>query len=125
MNRDPKIRALVIRGYTKLAYILVGLVLLALPIILRPGLEGVRITQALCGVIGVGLAVWTGLKGEWTRTFSLTVLFFSLATLALAYVVTDQSAVGQVLKQVLIVSIVAAILIALPRIPMYKRKPPG
>lgn len=76
-------------------------------------------------MIGVGLALWTGLKGEWTRAFALTVLAFSLATLAFAYVVTDQSAVGQVLKQVLIVLIIAAILIAVPRIPMYKRKPPG
>jgi hypothetical protein len=113
------------KGYAKLAYMLAGIVLLLVPIILHPGLQGVRVTQALCGAVGVGLALWTGLRGEWTRAYSLTVLAFSLATIALAYVVTDQSAVGQALKQVLIVLIVAAILIALPRISMYKRKPPG
>ena len=125
MSRDPNIRTLVMKGYAKLAYMLAGIVLLLVPIILHPGLQGVRVTQALCGAVGVGLALWTGLRGEWTRAYSLTVLAFSLATIALAYVVTDQSAVGQALKQVLIVLIVAAILIALPRISMYKRKPPG
>jgi hypothetical protein len=117
MNRDPVTRALVVRGYIKLAALLAGLAIVVAPVFLYPGLQGIRIMQISCGVIGIGLAVWQGIRGSWSWPFCIALFVWSAACIGLAYAAVDGSALGLVAKNFLIVFVIGFVMLALPRIP--------
>jgi len=121
MSQNPYLRKLVLRGYVKLVAFLVGLCLLFLPMVLVPGLGGVRTTQVACGVMGLALAVWQWLRREWSFAFCAGLVAWSLASIALAYIVAIRDPNAQAAKDVLIVFVVGFVCFGLA--PTSSRRP--
>ncbi|HEY0381401.1 MAG TPA: hypothetical protein VGC72_04320 [Candidatus Elarobacter sp.] len=122
MKRDAHTRSLIIRGYLNLALYFGTVVVLLLPTLIYPGARGIRIALIVCGVGGVALVIGERLlRHRWTWLFGGGCLAWSIASIAIAFLLPRSDAAGIAMMQLLIVFSLALLFIGLPWIVERRR----
>ena len=118
---DPRLRRLILIGYTKLAIIVIGVGVFLMPMAIHSGAAGMRITLIACGICAIGLAVAQAtITREWMCLFSGTIIVGALIVFGTAYFLT----VNDTLKQVGIILILGIMWYGLPKIAEYESRRP-
>ena len=118
--RDPRLRRLVLIGYTKLAIIVIGVGVFLMPMVIHPGAAGMRITLIACGICAIGLAIaQSAITREWTWLFSGAIILGALFVFATAYFLT----IDDTLKRVGILIFLGIMWYGLPKIADYESRP--
>jgi len=121
MKRDPRITGLVVRGYLKLA-LFVGIIIAGVvPVVLFPGVRGIQVALILTGTAGVVIALLRQFAVRPRWPFTVAFVAWSAAQIALAFFVNPGSAIGDAVKQILLLCSVVLMLVVIPKLILKQR----